>query len=348
MSKSRELFPGKYAVAAISIPSIPLYFLTLILGVMLLTSSQLSKDMMNTYSIQHLEFFFLFFRIPLTLNLYVVTVLALSLYAACFLVAFLGKGGYVSSLTRLRTRTNRIPNWLLIMPLITSTLLLIVLFITWLQDILGIPSGNLVLPTPILFSALTTSPISEELNFRITTLGLIIAIRSIFFSRVQGSRGMRLVCSFLSPDLAKTNAGLDSVASVGLRHGIHWSEWIMLGLSSAVFGYAHITSGSTWEIGKVTTAAIAGFVMGLAFLIYGAYATILVHWFFNYYTQISWIGTLAFDQSSPTYPIYAPLNNIIGGWADLVGLFGFVLIAWYFLWSGKRSGGPAGTDQPSL
>src|SRR5437879_10041928 len=98
MSESRELFPGKYAVVAISIPSTLLYFLTLILGVMLLTSSQLSKDMMNTYSIQHLEFFFLFFRIPLTLNLYIVTVLALSLYAACFLVAFLGKGGYVSSL----------------------------------------------------------------------------------------------------------------------------------------------------------------------------------------------------------------------------------------------------------
>src|SRR5437899_12663364 len=105
----------------------------------------------------------------------------------------------------------------------------------------------------------------------------------------------------------------------------------MLGLSSAVFGYAHITSSSTWEIGKVTTAAIAGFVMGLAFLIYGAYATILVHWFFNYYSQISWIGTLAFDQSSPTYPIYAALNKIVGGCVALVGLCGLVLIRWDFL-----------------
>src|SRR5207245_5940998 len=213
----------------------------------------------------HLDFFFLFFRIPLTFMLYVVTVLALSLYAACFLVAFRAKGGYVSSLTPLRTRTNRIPNWLLFMPLITSTLLLIVLFLTWLQDILGIPSGNLVLPTPILFSALTTSPISEELNFRITTLGLIIAIRSIFFSRVQGSRGMRIVCSFLSPDLAKTNAGLDSVASVGLRHGIHWSEWIMLGLSSAVFGYAHITSGLTLDMVKLRAHRFAGRLLNCAF-----------------------------------------------------------------------------------
>ena len=339
MSTPGEPFPGKYAVTTISIPSTLLYFLTLVVGFALLFFSPLTREMMNTYSVQHLEFFFLFFRIPLTLNMFILTVLALSVYVACFVVAWLGNGGYVGSLSRLRSRSNQIPNWLLIMPLITSTLLLLVFFVTWLQDISGIPTGNLVLPPASLFSSLTTSPISEELNFRITTLGSIIAIRSIFFWRVQGRPSRSLAYSFLSPDLAKTNAGLDSVATVGLRNGIHWSEWIMLTLSSVVFGYAHITTGSTWEIGKVTTAAIAGFVMGLAFLVYGAYATILVHWFFNYYTQVSWIGTLAFDQSSQAYPIFTNLNNLISGWTDLVGILGFVIIAWFFLWSKQQCGG---------
>ena len=349
MSTSREPFPGKYAVTAISISSVLLYFLILVLGVVLLAFSPLGRVMMNTYSIQHIEFFFLFFRIPLTLNMFIPTVLALSVYVVCFAVAFIENGGYVNSLRQLKIRSNRIPNCLLIMPLVTSTLLLIVYFIIWVQDIFAIPTGNVGISQPfILFAALTTSPISQELGFRITTIGLIVAIRSVFFRRVQGSRARHLADSFWSPDLAKTEAGLDSVASVGLRRGIHWSEWIMLGFTSVVFGFAHITTGSTWEIGKVTTAAIAGFVMGLAFLIYGAHAAILIHWFFNYYTQVSWIGTLAYDQSSPTYLIYSALNNIIGGWADLVGLLGFVLIAWYFLWSRQRSGGPARTDQPSL
>src|SRR2546427_11354560 len=109
MSKSRELFPGKYAVAAISIPSILLYFLTLILGVVLLTSSQLSKDMMNTYSIQHIEFFFLFFRIPLTLNMFIPTVLALSVYVVCFAVAFIENGGFVNLSRRTKIKRQQNP-----------------------------------------------------------------------------------------------------------------------------------------------------------------------------------------------------------------------------------------------
>jgi hypothetical protein len=344
MSSSREPFPGKYAVIAIAIPSVLLYFLTLVLGIVLLLFSALGGEMMNTYSVQHLGFFFLFFRIPLTLDLFTPTVLALSVYVACFLVAWFCSGSYLSSLTSLRIRTARIPSWLLIMPLITSALLLAIVFITWLQDISGIPTGSLILPPASLFSSLSTSPISEELNFRITTLGLIVAIRSILFWRVQGSIPKRLVYSFLSPDLAKTNAGIDSVASAGLRNGIHWSEWIMLVLSSAVFGYAHIATGSSWEIGKVTTAAVAGFVMGLAFLVYGAYASILVHWFFNYYTQVSWIGTLAFDPSSRAYQSFAGLNNLINGWTYLIGIMGLIIFAWFLLWSRQQSAAPAGSD----
>lgn len=340
MSPPGEPFPGKYAVKALSIPSVLLYFLTLVLGVLLLFSP-LGGEMMNTYSMQHLEFFFLFFRIPLTLNLLIPSVLALSVYFACFVVAWFGNGDYISSLTKLRIRTTRNPNWLLIMPLITSVLFLVVVFITWLQDIGGIPTGNLVLPPAFLFSSLTTSPISEELNFRITTLGLIVVIRSILFWRVQGSIPKRLVYSFLSPDLAKTNAGLESVASVGLRNGIHWSEWIMLVLSSAVFGYAHISTGSSWQIGKVTTAAVAGFIMGLAFLVYGAYASILVHWFFNYYTQVSWIGTLAFDPTSQAYQLFVGLNNLISGWTYLVGTAGFIIVAWFLFWSRQKLAEPA-------
>lgn len=349
MSASREPFPGKYALTAISIPSVLLYFLTLVLGVVLLAFSPFGRDMMNTYSIQHVEFFFLFFRIPLTLNMFIPTVLALSAYVACFVVALLGNGRYVSSLRQLRIRTNRIPNWLLIMPLVTSTLLLIVYFIIWVQDIFGIPTGNVGISQPyILFAALTTSPISQELGFRITTLGLIVAIRSVFLWRVQGSCGTRLAYSFLSPDLAKTNAGLDSVASVGLRRGIHWSEWIMLGFTSVVFGFAHVTAGSTWEIGKVTTAAFAGFVMGLAFLTYGAHAPILVHWFFNYYTQVSSIGTLVFDSSSQAFQLLVVLNNLITIWADLVGLLGLVILAWLLLWSRKQSDGQPSANSSSL
>jgi hypothetical protein len=58
---------------------------------------------------------------------------------------------------------------------------------------------------------------------------------------------------------------------------------LLLVISSVAFGAAHYLAGGGWDIGKISTAALAGFAMGLVYLRYGAYAPILLHWFFDYY-----------------------------------------------------------------
>src|SRR5207244_2846596 len=151
-------------------------------------------------------------------------------------------------------------------------------------------SGTLCNPCPPqseLYAALAYSPISEEIAFRITILGLLVAIITTWKNRTiePGSSKPRtlslVVASLLSPESAKMKVGLPTITA-NRWQGIHWSEWILLFLTSSLFGIAHVISGGTdWGIGKAFTAAISGFALGLIYLAYGAYAALLLPWFFD-------------------------------------------------------------------
>jgi len=57
------------------------------------------------------------------------------------------------------------------------------------------------------------------------------------------------------------------------------TEVFFLIFSSAMFGFAHLQS---WDLFKVLPAAIAGLAMGYLFLREGLYASIMIHFFFDY------------------------------------------------------------------
>jgi hypothetical protein len=77
--------------------------------------------------------------------------------------------------------------------------------------------------------------------------------------------------------------GLNTIRSNGFRYGISRFEWLLLGVSSAAFGAVHFLAGGGWQIGKISTAFMSGMVLGITYLMYGAYAPVLLHWFFNVY-----------------------------------------------------------------
>jgi hypothetical protein len=141
-----------------------------------------------------------------------------------------------------------------------------------------------------------------------------------------GSRPKTLslvVASFLSPESAKAKVGLPTITANG-RHGIHWSEWILLILTSSLFGIAHIISGGTdWGIGKAFTAAISGFALGLVYLGYGAYAAILLHWFFDFYFETFSVGADVFGGAVATLPGLVSLASLIVGTVSIL-----VALAW--------------------
>jgi hypothetical protein len=221
------------------------------------------------------------------------------------------------------------------MPLISSALLIIVVVATPLLDRIGIPSGAPCHPlpscivTPKAFALLAYSPISEEIAFRVTPLGLIVALRSWWsmanlqdgLLRMQRLRVIAL--SFLSPESAKTLGGLPSIEKTGLRK-VHWIEWISILATAVAFGLAHILSpGTSWDPGKAITAGIAGLTLAVVFLSFGAYAAILLHWFFDFYLEIFEVGANVYGSPVATVGGIVTLTILLVGALSI-----FVALAW--------------------
>jgi hypothetical protein len=126
----------------------------------------------------------------------------------------------------------------------------------------------------------------------------------------------------LFPDDAKRMVGKKTVRENGILHGSSLSEWGMLVFTSALFGLSHFNPGVSWEIGKITSAGFAGLVLGLSYLVYGAHAPIIVHWFFNAYSE-------TFYLLSDYYPVTTPLANATVILSMILGLFGWSLLVGY-------------------
>jgi len=333
MSQARRGLLGRIAAGAVSF-TVLTYILAIGISFGLVTSPQFAGKLENIRVHFFTGAFFIYPIItPLPVDLLLLTDTCIIIYLACFIVAFRSRDGFLAGLQRLRQvgRISFKSSWLVSMPLVSCALLLLVLVSTIILNQSGLPSGTLCNPCPPqaeLYALLTYSPISEEIAFRITTLGLLVSILTIWKSRSiqQGSRPKTpslVVASFLSPESAKARVGLPTITTNG-RNGIHWSEWILLFLTSSFFGIAHILSGGTdWGVGKAATAAISGFVLGVVYLGYGAYAAILLHWFFDFYFETFSVGANVFGGAVATLPGLVSLATLIVGAISIV-----VALAW--------------------
>lgn len=267
---------------------------------------------------------FLFpFDTPASVNLLLFYLLLVFVYAACFWVAFITHGGFFHNVKALARGDllPRIPNWLVVMPLASSALLLVVILLTLVQEGFGVPTGALPpFDDYFLLFWLTYSPILEEWTFRLSPLGLVVGLRILI---VKGPRSSFLL-SFVLPDRAKAQAGLPHLYDKGWR-GIHWSEWLGLAITSLIFGLAHLLAGGGWQAGKVLTATLSGLVLGIAFLVYGGYASILLHWFFNFYFEIFMLGSSLIGGILDAAAVLVSLLTIA------LGVIGLILATKYLL-----------------
>ncbi|TMI46101.1 CPBP family intramembrane metalloprotease [Candidatus Bathyarchaeota archaeon] len=311
----------------------------------LVTSTQLASDLMSSSGRPALGAFYIYsrdtaFHVPV--SLWLLTSVCILIFATCFAAGLRSRDEFFSSLKKL-SKAGRITsssNWLVAMPLISCGLYVVVLIVTSILELGGIPPGSLCDPTinqcptqARLFAGLAYAPVGEELAYRIITpLGLVIPIR-IFWRRLitnQGPSTSKFLSitglSLLSPERAKRKTGYPTFATNGWR-GIHWLEWIFIVISSVLFGLAHIESGggTNWGVGKVVTAAISGFVIAIVFVAYGAYAAILLHWFFDFYFEISLVGGSTFGGPFSLLPFLFVLTSLIVGALSLLVAIGWVV-----------------------
>jgi len=221
-------------------------------------------------------------------------------------VAAVTNGGFLKSIREALAKPISVArtNFLFIMPLVATGLLYATILISDFQATQGIQTGSLNFPATTspynILLNLAYAPIDEEIAFRITTIGIPLALFLLVSYRsdphlvgVKKKIGF-IVLTLFSPELAKSKLGHKTVAANGIIHGISVLEWALIIVSSVMFGAAHFLAGSGWDIGKVSTAALAGFVFAIMYVSYGAYADILLHWYFDYYFTV-------LDMASTTY-----------------------------------------------
>jgi len=305
------------------------YFLSMPLGLALFFFTPEGSAFSQLYPRSGLpiELFIAFgFRIPVTVSYGLVFVFLLGVYAVCFAGAWMSRESLHDVVRKGLSHpfTKLLNNNLFTMPIITSMLLVAFIVIHYFQEAHGVPTGSLPEMDPFeMFINLAYFTLIEEISFRISTIGVFLIAYLFWMGRERvatWSGGQVLIVALLIPlypDKAKKMLGVKTVGEFGIR-GISWAEWIVVLVTSLVFGLAHYLSGSGWGPGKITTAALDGLAFGLAYLIYGAQAPILLHWFFNYYL---YGYSLAYDF----YPTLSPIVLLIDFTTLIMGVVGWLM-----------------------
>lgn len=268
------------------------------------------------------------FGIPVGVNNGLFFLVLWLLYALAFVLAWVDNPSLASSLKNFRAAGFgwMRSNYLTLVPQLSCVVLVAVILIQSLQESAGVQTGGLPPEPPVLlFLNVSYAPLVEELSYRITTIGffngLYLLLRRPRLPCLEPPpRAVRVfLLAIWKPEMAKQRVGLPMIQNSGVRRGISRFEWLLLAISSLAFGAVHYLAGGGWEIGKISTAALSGFAMGVVYLRYGAYAPILLHWFFNYYfgtyDLASTLGIAGFDIVSIGVQ---GLNLVVGALVVLV------------------------------
>jgi hypothetical protein len=144
------------------------------------------------------------------------------------------------------------------------------------------------------------------------------------------------VFSFLYPEGAKNIVGEKTVAANGILKGISKGEWVIILATAIMFGVAHILSGIGWEVGKVTSTFVQGFVFAVVYIAYGFQAPILMHWFFNYYSYTYEVSAQYYANTFGFFAWVDFITLILG----ILSLIAFAIIGLKKISNSRKTGPP--------
>lgn len=306
------------------------YLLALALGPALvyLTPEGLNASMTH---LSGLPIWFLDVRgfIPVRVDLGIVFFGVWSIFTLSFGVAWKLRDNFLTVIkeSMIRPTGKLFTSSLFALPLINGMTLIAVVAINSFQEAGGIPTGiSPINGEPFIdFFNLAYSAVVEEVGFRLIPIGVFLAIYLLITKRreLKFSFKQKIKLFFTSvifPDRAKSLTSTKTVFQHGIKNGISRAEWGMLIFTAIVFGIAHFDPGVSWEIGKISSAGFAGLVIGLSYLIYGAHTAIIMHWFFNVYTEAYYL----LSEFIPAAETFANATIIV---SFILGILGWVLVA---------------------
>ncbi|HID17116.1 TPA: CPBP family intramembrane metalloprotease [Candidatus Bathyarchaeota archaeon] len=319
------------------------YFLSIPLGIALIFSSGEGLLVIAKEAQIFIILFAAEFKLPIRVNVGALFVAMMAVYSLCLFISWRTGAGFHKAVKKV-LEGGAFKNWLASMPLFSSALLVAILLLQGLQESHGVPTGSIHFQNPYeALISLSYSPIIEEVGFRLSPLGLISAVYcALELKEIKATRGSTLTTlslAFISPDKAKRSIGTMSIEENGWLKGIRVGEWVGLISSSLFFGLAHYLAKSGWEIGKITSASLAGFILGLVYFRYGIHASFLLHWFFNYYGHVYELAAKNYAQ------IFSKILLMIDWLTASLGIFAIILFLAGLFFNISRAKGRLGISK---
>lgn len=303
------------------------YLLSIMLGIYIMYTPNFGLEYIQDSSQVYFIVYMIGFSSPYQVSRAALFASLITFYGISFVFAASLKTNIIRTLKKPWNQLSDLTsNWLTIMPILSGMILILVITLQSLQETMGVPTGNISFSNPYEeLLALTYSPVIEEIGFRLTPIGTIVALSLIKHTRIS-----TIIAAFIWPDEGKRLAGVQTIHNNGWE-GIKLSEWIMIAITSSIFGLIHYLGGGGWDVGKISSAAVAGIALAIIYLWKGIHASILFHWFFNYYGYLWNLAT------SIHHSIFTYLNTIIYLTTLSLGIIGWILITKKLLINNKKN-----------
>ena len=241
------------------------------LGTYTLFNSEIGDDIDYSFPLDQFDIFIagINLGIPIEYEIGDVFLVFWSIFLILFVITFLGpRNNFLQTISQLLTKDkiNTDANYLVNVIKWFSVIVVISGIINFVQESFGISTLPPEYTNDLtLFLAITISPITEELGFRVMLIGIPLFLIFAHKSSIK----------FFFSVLWHPYNNLHI-----MQHKRAISIIIVVGL---FFGLAHIISGEPWSEGKFAQAAISGIIIGWVYYRYGLISAILVHWATNYF-----------------------------------------------------------------
>ncbi|HSD05117.1 MAG TPA: CPBP family intramembrane glutamic endopeptidase [Nitrosopumilaceae archaeon] len=263
------------------------------------------------------------FKIPFQFELGDGFIVAWSAYLILFSISICGPNkNFIKSVSDIMSGgwENIKNNYLLSMLTWFSILVVFSIIIDSLQQSVGIPIEPPEFSNGLIqFFQITVSPLTEEIGFRMSLIGL-----PLFAMFARKASFTHFLKSLWHP--AKNLEITNYKKAIGLV--------IIVGI---FFGVSHIISGTPWSVGKVAQASFGGVIIGWVYMRYGLAPAILLHWATNYFVFSYVFFVSNINQTSITDGFTNPFLGTVEILLIIAGILAATLLVLDYLRTKKES-----------
>ncbi len=179
----------------------------------------------------------------------------------------------------------------------------------------GVPIGGPSGPALAIFLSVTTAPFVEEFGFRFLIVGLVALVLSLGMHWKSALKSLwRPAACYETDEIGSQKAAV---------------VWAVVVLGAVAFGFAHIASGSGWELGKLPEATYGGLVLGYLYVKYGFHVAVLTHWGIDYLgSAFAFYGQGAYGIPWNADPGYIMQQVVTYNFLDGIGIVSFFLVVY--------------------